>query len=203
MVSVALFCFLSRAASVRSLLMVKADLFPHHLDIVSVTLYCVMYVFSLENPNAPKPWTSERGGGGGDERHKVEDMEFMRRREFYDRYARLEELERMYYDRYPPSMPPPPARDIYHDRYLDRPLPPPRDPYFERYRHAEMERSRFHHERPPMGGSVGNSFERAYYESRGERSYDRPRDDPYDRREPKDAFRDREPFERFESSRRL
>lgn len=159
------------------------------------------YVFSLENPNAPKPW-------GIDHDERMTEMELRRReaaiyeREYamYERSARLEELERMYFERYPPM--PHPPRDPYYDRYYDRPLP--RDPYMEqRYRPGpDMERGRYH-DRYAM--SAPTSFERAYYDSR-DRGYDRPRDDPYDRRE-KDAFRDhlrdREPFERFDSSRRL
>jgi hypothetical protein len=163
-----------------------------------------------ENPNAPKPWGTER-----DER-PMNEMDIRRReaaiyeREYamYERSARLEELERMYFERYPPVHHPPrdPYYDRYydHDRYYDRP-PPLRDPYMEqRYRLGpDMERGRYH-DRPPMGAPT--SFERAYYDSR-DRSYDRPRDDPYERRE-KDSFRDhslrdREPFERFDSSRRL
>ena len=183
------------------------------LPSVSLTLYstiCYVCVFSLENPNAPKPWGTER-----DER-PMNEMDIRRReaaiyeREYamYERSARLEELERMYFERYPPVHHPPrdPYYDRYydHDRYYDRP-PPLRDPYMEqRYRLGpDMERGRYH-DRPPMGAPT--SFERAYYDSR-DRSYDRPRDDPYERRE-KDSFRDhslrdREPFERFDSSRRL
>ena len=168
-------------------------------------LYHVPCVFSLENPNAPKPWSSDR-----DDR-SLGEMELRRReaalyeREYamYERSARLEELERMYYERYPPMAHPP--RDPYYDRYYDRP-PPLRDPYMEqRYRMGpDMDRGRYH-DRLSMGGAT--SYERAYYDSRDRSPYDRPRDDPYERRE-KDSFRDhslrdREPFERFDSSRRL
>lgn len=156
----------------------------------------------LENPNAPKPWNDRND-------RRLNEMDLRRReaavyeREYamYERSARLEELERMYYDRYPPPMAY--GRDPYYDRYYDRPV---RDPYMERYRHySDMDRGRYY-DRPPMGLSPphGSSYERAYYEGRS--SYDRPRDDPYDRRDEsfrEHQLRDREPFERFDSSRRL
>ena len=174
---------------------------------LSLTILFLMCIVSLENPNAPKPWTDR------DDRGYTSEMELRRReaaiydREYamyaYERSTRLEELERMYFDRYPPQMP---MRDPYYDRYYDR-TPPLRDPYMERYRTLpDMERGRYY-DRPQVGMSHSSSFERAYYESRERSSNDRPRDDPYDRRD-KDVFRDhslrdREPFERFDSSRRL
>ena len=122
----------------------------------------------------------------------------------YERSARMDELERIYYDRYTQPMH---VRDPYYDRYYERPSPSVRDPYADRYRpYQDAERGRYY-DRQPVGMSPSSSsYERAYYEGR-DRSYDRPRDDPYDRRD-KDIFRDhslrdREPFERFDSSRRL
>ena len=116
----------------------------------------------------------------------------------YDRSARLEEMERVYYDRYPSY-----GRDPYYDRYYERGY---RDPYVERYRHY----SEVDHRGRYYGGPASTPpphHERGYYEGGWERSsYDRPRDDPYDRRDEafrEHSLRDREPFERFDSSRRL
>jgi RNA recognition motif-containing protein len=156
-----------------------------------------------ENPKAPKPWTDRDDQMYDVELRRREAAIYEREYAMYERSARLEELERMYYDRYPPSMHH--VRDPYYERYYDRALSS-RDPYMERYRHyPEVERGRYY-DRSAVGLSASSSFERAYYD-RERSSYDRPRDDPYDRRE-KDAFRDhslrdREPFERFDSSRRL
>ncbi len=116
-------------------------------------------------------------------------MEDLRRREIMDRYARIEELERFYYDRYPPPVVP--RRDPYYDRYLDRypPPPPPPDRYLDRHRLAELERERLYDRLPPIGlpGDPTSPV--------GPYPYERPRDDPYDRRE---RERDREPFEKLD-----
>ena len=129
----------------------------------------------------------------------MDDLDYLQQRDYYH-YARLEELERMYYDRYPPL----PQRDPYYDRYYDRPLLP-RDPYLERYRSSEVDRGRYF-DRYPRGGPGGAYdpyYERPLYD-RPSREYARPRDDPYERRNwGGESLRDREPFERFESSRRL
>lgn len=122
-----------------------------------------MFTLNLltEDPRAPKPWP-----GDPRERDYLE-LEYLRRRELYDRYARLEELERYYYERY---QPPVPRRDPYYDRFDRYAQPPPVD-RFERYRHADFERERFYDRyAPPPGG------------------YDRPRDDPFDRRDPFDRY---------------
>ena len=160
-----------------------------------------MCTFSLENPNAPKPWGGER-----DDRHYEMDLRrreaaaYMYEREMYEQSARLE-LERMYYDRYPPY-----SRDPYYDRYYDRAY---RDPYVDDHYRAYPDRGRYN-ERSAYHGSYDRGYygsRDGYYDSRDRSSYDRPRDDPYERRD-KDPYRDhqlhdREPFERFDSSRRL
>jgi RNA recognition motif-containing protein len=154
-----------------------------------------------ENPNAPKPWTTRNDRNLPEiDLRRREAAIYEREYAMYERSARLDEFERMYYDRYP--TPVAYGRDPYYDRYYDRPM---RDPYMERYRqYPDMERGRYY-DRPAMGVSPPHSFERAaYYEGRS--SYERPRDDLYERRD--DGFRDhqlrdREPFERFDSSRRL
>ena len=155
---------------------------------------------SIEDPSAPKPW-SDRGS-----RRHMGEMDLRRReaaiyeREYamYERSARLDELERMYYDR---SMAY--GRDPYYERYYDR--GPPRDPYMERYRYySEYDRGRYYDR--PSSPPHHASYDWGYYEGRERSYYDRPRDDPYDRREEayrEHSLRDREPFERFESSRRL
>jgi hypothetical protein len=156
---------------------------------------------TLENPNAPKPWTTRNDRNLPEiDLRRREAAIYEREYAMYERSARLDEFERMYYDRYP--TPVAYGRDPYYDRYYDRPM---RDPYMERYRqYPDMERGRYY-DRPAMGVSPPHSFERAaYYEGRS--SYERPRDDLYERRD--DGFRDhqlrdREPFERFDSSRRL
>jgi len=129
-------------------------------------LFTCIHVYAqfacTEDPRAPKPWP-----GDARERDYLE-LEYLRRRELYDRYARLEELERYYYDRY---QPPVPRRDPYYDRFADRYAQPSPLDRFERYRHADFERERFLDRYPPAPAS-----------------YDRPRDDPFDRRDPYDRY---------------
>lgn len=136
----------------------------------------------LDDPHAPAPWPLDPRNPR--DKDVLEELEYYRRRELYDRYARLEELERYYYDRYQPPIPP--RRDPYYDRYYDRYAAMDRY-YMDRYRLPEYERERYPHDR----------FERG--PSHPLPPYERPRDDPYDRR---DLFERREPIDRYGASRR-
>lgn len=93
------------------------------------------------------------------------DGDYFRYHDMMERFARLEELERFYYDRYTlPSLPPPmPSRDPYYERGYGRHFPPP-DRYADRYRFSEFER--------------GERYDRY-----GSSAYDRPRDELYERRD--------------------
>ena len=71
-----------------------------------------------------------------------DEVDYVRRRDIYSRYSRLEELERYLYDRdrYD-RFGPPRSRDPYYDSYYDRP-PPPSHMDYDRPRYSEMDRER-------------------------------------------------------------
>ena len=101
------------------------------------------------------------------ERELLEELDYLRRRE-YDRFSRLEELDRYYHHERASEYPMrPPVRDPYYDYPFERPFPPPVDRY-ERFRMDELERAHSRDRYPPP--------------HRRSASYDRPRDDPFEDR---------------------
>ena len=131
---------------------------------------------SVEDPRAPAPWPLDPRNPR--DRERLDEMH--RREELYARYARIQELERYYYDRY---QPPAPRRDPYYDRFMDRyPPPPPPDRFMDRHRYDSFERERFYDRPPPPTHPI----------------YERPRDDPFDRREPFERRNPiRDPMDRY------
>ena len=113
------------------------------------------------------------------ERELLEELDYLRRRE-YDRFSRLDELDRFYYhDRFPDYPMRPPPRDPYYDYPFERSFPPPPMDRYERLRMEELERARARDRYPPPPRSA---------------LYDRPRDDPFDER----RHFHRDPYDHFD-----
>ena len=112
------------------------------------------------------------------ERELLDELDYLRRKE-YDRFSRLDELDRYYYhDRYSDYPMRPPPRDPYYDYPFERSLPPPAMDRYERLRMEELERARARDRYPPPHRPP---------------FYDRPRDDPYEERR---LFRD--PYDHYD-----
>lgn len=102
------------------------------------------------------------------ERELLEELDYLRRRE-YDRFSHLEELDRLYYhDRFLDYPMRPSIRDPYYDYPFERYLPPPTMDRYERPRMEELERAHARDRYPPHPPRSG--------------LYDRPRDDPFEER---------------------
>lgn len=115
------------------------------------------------------------------ERELLDELDYLRRRE-YDRFSRLEELDRLYYPMRPPF------RDPYYDYPFERSQPPPSMDRYERLRMEELERARARDRYPPHPPRSG--------------LYDRPRDDPFEERrhfhrDPYDHYDLPSPYRRY------
>lgn len=159
-----------------------------------------------EKTGVPKPWPLDernpRDRAIMDEWDYLRERD-MRERELRDRYARLEDLERLYHrgggggDHLPPPPPPPPRRDpYYHERgSRSRQYPPAAGHMdamdrYERMRYAELEHARGRYQERFYPSPPPPPAHPAAY------GYERPRDDPYDRRGPREFDRYEMPFSR-------